>query len=297
MKSGILIVNKEKGITSRDVVNLVCKKLNTKQVGHTGTLDPIATGVLVIGVNDGCKIIELLTNTTKVYRAEIIVGMRTDTLDITGSVEKTYDIERLEVEKIDEVLKKFPKKYWQEVPKYSAIHVQGKRLYEYARNQQKVEIPKREVEILELKRVGELQKKEKYYTFSIEAKVTKGTYIRSLIRDIGKELGIDCTMKSLVRLQQGNFSLQQAISQEEIEEDKIIPITKALSSYPQIIVNEEMKKKILNGMILSLQTEEDKVLLMDQNNQLLAIYERYQKDQTKMKPYHVLGGKSDEKVK
>ena len=95
MKSGILIVNKEKGITSRDVVNLVCKKLNTKQVGHTGTLDPIATGVLVIGVNDGCKIIELLTNTTKVYRAEIIVGMRTDTLDITGSVEKTYDIERL----------------------------------------------------------------------------------------------------------------------------------------------------------------------------------------------------------
>ena len=93
MQSGILVINKEKNMTSRDVVNIACKKLGTKHIGHTGTLDPIATGVLVLGVNDGCKVIDLLTSVSKVYQAEVIVGLKTDTLDITGTIEEEYNIE------------------------------------------------------------------------------------------------------------------------------------------------------------------------------------------------------------
>ncbi len=297
MKSGILVINKEKGLTSREVVNMVCQQLNTKHVGHTGTLDPIATGVLVVGVNEGCKIIELLTSATKVYQAEVVVGMKTDTLDITGKIEKTYDIEDLEIEKIDEVLKNFPRTYLQEVPKYSAIHIAGKRLHEYARNQIEIELPKREVKIFNLKRVGEFKKENNYYTFSIEVKVSKGTYIRSLIRDIGEKLGIDCTMKNLIRIKQGDFSIEQAISQSEIEESKMISLEQALATYPKIVVEEDWKRKVRNGMILPLPTKEDMIVVMDQENHLLAIYQRYVKNPDKMKPYRVFGGIENEEVK
>ena len=107
MQSGILVINKEKNMTSRDVVNIACKKLGTKHIGHTGTLDPIATGVLVLGVNDGCKVIDLLTSVSKVYQAEVIVGLKTDTLDITGTIEEEYNIENLEKEKVENILKTF----------------------------------------------------------------------------------------------------------------------------------------------------------------------------------------------
>ena len=107
MNSGILVVNKEKDMTSRDVVNIACKKLHTRHIGHTGTLDPIATGVLVLGVNEGCKVIELLTSDTKIYQAEVIVGMETDTLDITGKVLKTYSIESLDRQIVEKVIASF----------------------------------------------------------------------------------------------------------------------------------------------------------------------------------------------
>ena len=131
MKNGILIINKEKNMTSRDVVNIACGKLGTKHIGHTGTLDPIATGVLVLGVNDGCKIIELLTSDDKVYEAEVVMGIETDTLDVTGNVLNTYNIENVDVDKIKKVLSSFKGKYLQQVPKFSAVHVNGKRLHRY----------------------------------------------------------------------------------------------------------------------------------------------------------------------
>ena len=115
--NGILVINKEKGVTSRDVVNEVCKKLGTRHIGHTGTLDPIATGVLVLGINDGCKIIDLLTSKRKTYEAEVVIGIETDTLDVTGNIltEVKVDISK---ERIEEVINNFPKVYLQEVPKY-----------------------------------------------------------------------------------------------------------------------------------------------------------------------------------
>lgn len=287
MKNGILIINKEKNMTSRDVVNIACKKLGTKHIGHTGTLDPIATGVLVLGINNGCRIIELLTSTNKEYQAEVIVGIETDTLDITGEVLNTYNIAKLTTEEVNNALLNFKGKYNQEVPKYSAVHVNGKRLHEYARNNEEVILPKREVEILDIELVDEVRKENNNYIFSFKTTVSKGTYIRSLIRDIGNYLGYPCTMKNLIRLKQGIFSIDKAISLDEIDYSKLLSIKDALGEYPYIKVDDNISKKVKNGMVLDFDTKEDYVLIFDNNDNLLAIYQRYKKDITKMKPYCV----------
>lgn len=286
MKDGILVINKPKNMTSREVVNTACKKLNTRHIGHTGTLDPIATGVLVLGVNEGCKVIDLLTQEDKIYEAKVLVGVETDTLDITGNILNEYNIENLTSDDIEKALSKYRGKYNQEVPKYSAIHVNGKRLYEYARNNIEVELPKREVEVFDLV-LKSFEKCDNRYTFSIISHVSKGTYIRSLIRDIGLSLGYPCTMMELTRVKQGAFTIDQAVDLDDINIDKILSIDKALTNLNSITVDNDTAKKVLNGAVLDLNVNNDKVLILNSNNELLAIYERYTKDPTKMKPYRV----------
>ncbi len=286
MKDGILVINKPKNMTSREVVNIACKKLNTRHIGHTGTLDPIATGVLVLGINEGCKVIDLLTQEDKIYEAKVLVGVETDTLDITGNILNEYNIENLTGNDIEKALSKYRGKYNQEVPKYSAIHVNGKRLYEYARNNIEVELPKREVEVFDLV-LKSFEKCDNRYTFSIISHVSKGTYIRSLIRDIGLSLGYPCTMMELTRVKQGAFTIDQAVDLEDINNDKILSIDKALTNLNSITVDNDTAKKVLNGAVLDLNVNNDKVLILNSNNELLAIYERYTKDPTKMKPYRV----------
>lgn len=286
MKDGILVINKPKNMTSREVVDVVCKKLGTRHIGHTGTLDPIATGVLVLGVNEGCKVIDLLTQEDKIYEAKVLVGVETDTLDITGNILNEYNIENLTSDDIEKALSKYRGKYNQEVPKYSAIHVNGKRLYEYARNNIEVELPKREVEVFDLV-LKSFEKCDNRYTFSIISHVSKGTYIRSLIRDIGLSLGYPCTMMELTRVKQGAFTIDQAVDLEDINNDKILSIDKALTNLNSITVDNDTAKKVLNGAVLDLNVNNDKVLILNSNNELLAIYERYTKDPTKMKPYRV----------
>ena len=158
--NGILVVDKKKGYTSRDIVNIVSKKLKTKKVGHTGTLDPIATGVLVLLIGKSLKLTEILVSDTKEYIAKIKLGIQTDTLDITGNIVKKYDVGNITKEDITRVLAKYMGKIKQEVPKYSAVHVNGKRLYEYARNNIEVELPKREVEIFDLRLVTDIKNNE-----------------------------------------------------------------------------------------------------------------------------------------
>lgn len=286
MKDGILVINKPKNMTSREVVNIACKKLNTRHIGHTGTLDPIATGVLVLGINEGCKVIDLLTQEDKIYEAKVLVGVETDTLDITGNILNEYNIENLTGNDIEKALSKYRGKYNQEVPKYSAIHVNGKRLYEYARNNIEVELPKREVKVFDLV-LKSFEKCDNRYTFSIISHVSKGTYIRSLIRDIGLSLGYPCTMMELTRVKQGAFTIDQAVDLEDINNDKILSIDKALTNLNSITVDNDTAKKVLNGAVLDLNVNNDKVLILNSNNELLAIYERYTKDPTKMKPYRV----------
>ena len=192
----ILVINKEKGCTSFDVVNEISHLFGIKKVGHTGTLDPMATGVLLVAVGKATKIIELLTAEDKEYIAGVKLGIKTDTYDITGEVLKEKEVgENLPIE---EVLQSFQKTYLQEVPIYSAVKVKGKKLYEYARKKEEVDLPKKEVTI---KKIKLLEKKKDSFTF--QALVTKGCYIRSLINDIGEELNTYATMASLERIKQG----------------------------------------------------------------------------------------------
>jgi len=284
--NGILVVNKPKNYTSRDIVNIVGKKLNTKKIGHTGTLDPLATGVLVLCIGNHLKIAELLTSTTKEYIAKIILGIETDTLDITGKILKEEYENNYSIETIKEVLNTFKGKIDQQVPAYSAIKVNGKKLYEYARNNIPIDLPTRTVEIYNIELIDTLRIVDKHLEFTIKCTVSKGTYIRSLIRDIGKKLNTIATMKELTRTKQGDFSLNNAYTLEDIENNnyKLVNM-KDILDIPTITVNNELELKIKNGSILPRFFNEDKILILDSNNNPLSIYEIYSKDNTKCKPW------------
>ena len=282
--NGILIVDKPKGYTSRDVVNSIERLANTKKVGHGGTLDPIATGVLVIALGNGLKVLEFLSHQDKEYIATVKMGIETNTLDVTGEVTKKKDYFFFDEVKVDEVLKSFIGTYNQEVPLYSSVKVGGQRLYKYAREGIDVELPKREVKIYELELLSH-DKDE----FTIRANVSKGTYIRSLIRDIGEKIDIPCTMKELRRTKQGEFTIEDSVTIEKLENGiiKPIPIEKALKGIIIVPVDETLEKKILNGAILDNVYAEKMVGFKNQKNEVIAIYKEYDKDITKIKPLKV----------
>lgn len=284
--NGILVVNKPKGYTSRDIVNIISKKFNTKKVGHTGTLDPLAEGVLVVPIGRALKIAELLAATTKEYEAEVILGYETDMLDITGK-ETKRNIPNTTKEEIEKVLKTFIGKSMQEVPMYSAVKIKGKKLYEYAREGIKVIPPKKEIEIYNTELVGEPQYLENIIEFKIKCSVSKGTYIRSLIRDIGYKLETFGTMKSLKRTRQGIFKLEESYSLEDIEKDnyKILKIREALPDIKITIIDDTTLKKVQNGMILPSFFDEELSLLVDSQDHEIAIYK---KEDNMAKPYKMI---------
>ena len=266
-KSGVLLVNKPKSLTSRDVVNKLEKVFDTKKIGHNGTLDPMATGLLVITINKSTKINELLTCTDKEYIASVKVGVETDTLDLEGNIVKTCD-KKISKDMLDNLFKEFIREYLQEVPKYSAIKVNGKKLYEYARSNKNVELPKRKVIIKELELLD-----YKEDSFKFRCVVSKGTYIRSLIKDMGEFLGIPCTMSSLIRTRQGKFKLSDAINLSDVSiNSPLITINKALD-IPIIELDDKVFKKVSNGATISNDYNvKDKVLFI-KNNKTIAIYQ------------------------
>lgn len=282
--NNIIVVNKEKDYTSRDVVNVVGKLFNTKKIGHTGTLDPLATGVLVICMGKALKVVEELTFDNKEYIAKVILGIDTDTLDITGQVlnSEYTDVTK---EDVNKVLKSFLGKSIQEVPKYSAVKVKGKKLYEYARSGIEVELPKREIEVYDIELVSDLEIVNGYQEFSFRASVSKGTYIRSLIRDIGKKLNTYATMKELVRIKQGNFSIDKAFKLSDIENNcyELLSIKDVLDM-EKVVVNKEMLFKIKNGCILDKFFASDRALILDEFGNEIGIYKVYENDSTKVKP-------------
>ena len=268
MIDGVLLINKPKNKTSRDVVNQISKIYHTKKVGHTGTLDPLATGVLILCLGKYTKLVQELTSEEKEYVAVMKLGCLTDTLDVTGTVlkEKKCVVSK---EKIYLVFQNFPKEYLQTVPIYSAVKIHGKKLYEYARENKEVELPKRKVQI---KSLEILNIEENRITF--KTTVSKGTYIRSLIRDLASEMGEYGVMQELTRTKQGNFLLENCYDLENITENTPLKKLESIFSYPRIQVTEEMKKKIQNGNFLNLKTDAERVLLMDQEN-AVAIYQKY----------------------
>ena len=282
--NGLLVVNKKKGYTSRDVVNILEKKFDTPKVGHTGTLDPIATGVLVIAIGNALKIVDLLSSNTKEYIATAKIGLQTDTLDVTGNVIEEKE-EKIDKEQLINVLNSFIGKSLQEVPLYSAVKVKGRRLYDYARSGKEVELPKREIEIYDIELI-ELTKE--YFKFRVV--VSKGTYIRALIRDIGKKLNINLSMSDLIRTKQGKFTIESSYTIEDIRNDKyeLIKTYKVLDDYEIVKVDDFIKNKVLNGRILENRYKSEKIAFIDKDENLLGLYKIYDKDNKRIKPIKIM---------
>ena len=243
-KSGFININKPPDMTSHDVVNRVRKIFNTKKVGHTGTLDPFATGVLPIAVGRAAKFIEYLNDCDKSYRAEILFGTETATGDITGEVIGECKLKApLAVDKINEILKTFIGNIQQTPPKYSAIKINGRKAYELARKKVDFSIPSREVTIYNIE-IVELTEN----TLTIVVDCSKGTYIRSLAVDIGKSLGIPATLKTLQRTRAGNFEIDNAVVLEELKPDNIISVDTCLEHLPRLELPPHRLKAFSTGL-------------------------------------------------
>ena len=279
--NGVIILNKPANITSRDVINQLTKILNTKKIGHTGTLDPIATGVLVICIGKYTKLCEVLTSTYKEYIATIKLGLKTDTLDITGNILNKEEIPNLSEIQIINVLESFLGKSIQTTPIYSAVKINGKKLYEYAREGKEIELPKREIDI---QKIELLSYKNNEITF--KTTFSKGTYIRALIDDICTKLNVIGTMSSLIRTKQGNFSLENAYTIEEIAKKNyhLLTLEEVLNDYEKINIDDNLFEKVKNGAIITRTFKEEKACLV-YKNKIIAIYQVYSKDKKKAKPY------------
>lgn len=253
--NGLIIFDKEKGITSHDLVYKVRKKTGIKKVGHAGTLDPMATGVLIIAIGKATKVNEYLLLKDKKYIAKIKLGILTDTFDITGNILEKENVSVLKKD-IEEVLKRFTGKMSQTPPIYSALKVNGKKLYEYAREGKEVKIKNRNIEIFENKLIDFNGKDE----FSIEIEVSKGTYIRSVAYDIGKAVGTYGTITELRRIKSGNFDIENSIKISDFEnmsldelKSNLIPMELALENLKRIEIPKSFKQNFLNGQFYKLQ--------------------------------------------
>lgn len=267
MINGILNVYKEKGFTSHDVVAKLRGILHQKKIGHTGTLDPIAKGVLVVVIGKYTKLCEDLTQTFKEYIATFKLGILTDTLDITGEILDEKDVTVSE-EEIRNVIASYKCVYDQEVPIYSSVKINGRKLYEYARNGEYVVLPKRKVDIKNIE-VIDINKD----IVKIKCLVSKGTYIRSLIRDIGSSLNTFATMTDLIRIKQGIFDIRDSYTLEDIENGnyKLIDIEDVMDIY--VIENDTYLKDVTNGVKLKLDIENKYILFKHEGNNI-ALYKK-----------------------
>lgn len=267
MNDGIILVNKPSGYTSRDIVNIFTKKLQTKKVGHCGTLDPLAKGVLVLCVGNATKLVSYLTDSDKTYVAKMQLGLLTTTSDLDGEVVKEEDIS-VSDEQIKAVFNDFPKSYIQEVPIYSAVKVNGKKLYEYARENKEVELPKRDVNINRLELLNIDRSGEKIEIEFI-CDVSKGTYIRSLCVDLAGKLGTVSVMSDLIRVSQSNFSLEEC---QGIDDDvNLIDINQIEFAFPRLDLEDITDVKF--GRKIENKYNYEGIVSVYYNNEIIAFYE------------------------
>ena len=275
---GIIIINKEKEFTSNDVVQIVKHTLNEK-VGHTGTLDPNATGVLPILIGKGTKISKYLINHDKIYEAVLQLGMKTETGDGEGSILEKIEVsnDTMEEENVNKVLSSFIGKQSQTPPMYSAIKVDGRKLYDYAREGKKVEIPIRNIEIYNMNLI-EISLIEKQIKFRVEC--SKGTYIRTLCEDIAERLGTIGFMKELNRIQVGEFNIEQSLKINEQKENKnnmeylrnhIISIEKLFEGKEIIKLQEKELEKFLNGVKIGIDKKDGIYKIYDDKEKFIGI--------------------------
>ena len=287
------MIDKEKGMTSADVVYQLRKILHIKKIGHAGTLDPDVTGVLPVAIGQATKLIELMHTQNKKYIGQGILGFATDSCDISGKLTASKKITtQIAAAEIRDAMQEFVGQIEQVPPIYSAVRVNGKHLYEYARAGIEVERPKRQVKIFAYNLINEpifdQEKGQETFNFAIEC--SKGTYVRSLVSDLGSKLEVPAVMKSLRRISSSGFDISQSAKLSEIiKEPKLVeqilqPIDSFFTNYVQHDLDDKLWSKVKNGAAISLKTNAKKVALR-YNNKVKAIY---QKDGTIYRPYLML---------
>lgn len=270
---GIIIIDKEKGYTSHDIIAILRKVLNIKKIGHIGTLDPNATGVLPILIGQATKVSKYLIEHDKTYISKIAFGEERDTGDIEGKVIETKDTSKLNLQKenIEEVLNMFLGKQKQIPPMYSAIKVNGKKLYEYARENKEVEVQKRDIEIYSIKLL-DIGKDE----ITFEVKCSKGTYIRTLCEDIAEKLGTVGYMKDLRRVEIDKFNIQNGIKIGDIKENielaraNLITIEEVFKEIEDILIGNKELEQFLNGVMIT-KNKEDGLYKIYSDNKFIGL--------------------------
>lgn len=268
MVNGSLLINKEIGLTSRQEVNNVSRKLNQKKAGHIGTLDPFADGLLIVLLGSSTKISPFLEVMDKTYMATLKLGEKTNTGDLTGEVIETKKVPELSKEFIKENLAKFLGEQVQIPPMFSALKVKGKELYKYAREGVEIERKERHINIFNINLIN-FTKDE----ITFIAKVSKGTYIRTLGEDIAIKLGTIGHLTKLTRLEIGPYSLKDAKKSSEVTENDLLPISKMLAHFKSFEVEGEMAMKALNGMHFRLPINDENILIKDKDG-IIALYHR-----------------------
>lgn len=288
--SGILVLDKPEGLSSTSALEKVKKILKLKKAGHGGTLDPIATGVLPILIGEATKIAQIFLEGDKVYEGEFLLGLTTLTYDITGEIVKKREVPKIEIETLQNLAKSLEGNLEQIPPPFSAAKFKGRPLYKYARDGLIISKEPKKVKVYEF-RINSIEN----YKVSFYLHCSKGTYVRSLIHELGEKLGCGAVLSKLRRLKKGNFTLEQALTLEELEKkaqddswlEFLIPISKTLEFLPKIIISEEFAKKVREGkpmytssflsfmkfQKLTLSSEEKWIRLVSTKGDLVALIE------------------------
>lgn len=298
---GILLLHKPKGLTSHDCVFKIRKLLREKKVGHTGTLDPDVTGVLPICIGRATKLVEYITNDVKTYEGEVTIGFSTTTEDASGEVVERTTVDRcITKQEIEAVLQSLTGKIEQTPPMYSAVKINGKKLYEYARQGIEIERPSRTIQIHEFSLLDPQEQYEgETISFRFRVVCSKGTYVRTLAVMIGEKLGYPAHMSGLIRTASGSFQLESCRTFEELEtlveageiEEAMITIDEALSTFPKFVVDQQEAISVKNGGFLKLPSsmlESERVVIYNEEGRALAIYVKHGTKSGLWKPEKVL---------
>ena len=279
----LLLIDKIKGITSHDVVDAARRALNIKKIGHTGTLDPLATGLIVLLIGRATKLMKYFKNQDKTYRVTFVLGHETDTLDVTGKTTESFTDGMLPAsDDVKKTARSFLGEHMQRPPAYSAIKVNGRRSYELARKNKQVTLKKRPVTVYE---ISDFQSTDAM-TYQLTMRVSSGTYVRSFVRDVGRELGCYATMTDLRRLRVDGMNVDDAIESDAIDGNHTHGIDPfSVLDLPEIILPDDHRKRVRNGGFLDVSWFESTkdTVIRDQEGRAMAVY-RYDDNKDVMRP-------------
>lgn len=293
--NGILLLDKPKGLSSHDCVNIARRAFNTRKVGHSGTLDPEASGVLVLAINQATRILEFLNQDDKRYEFEVCFNKTTNTLDHTGEVTEENPGHTIEIDDLERALSEFSGTYEQAPPAFAAVKVNGKKLYEYAREGKPIpEVPKRPITVHDIRRLTAPIKKDGlvYVSFSVHA--SKGFYVRKFAEDLAAKLNTVAHTTMIHRTKAGKFTLENSVSLQALKEGKasLLTMNEALEHIPHYHVSGETFQDVSHGKTLTIQSESQILRVVDDEGALIAIYIKKDASLYKPKKVFISGGPS-----